>query len=112
MRAGPGHPPARPAAAGQAATLDSLGYAHLRLGDHAQAIDYLERALALIKESVDLPVQAVTLTHLGDAHGAAGDAAAARSAWQEALSILDDLNIPDTEDLRARLGPPADRSTA
>ena len=52
------------------------------------------------------------LIHLGDAHYAAGDVAEARLAWQEALAILDELEQPDADEVRARLlgqgqdGPP------
>jgi len=50
------------------------------------------------------------LTHLGDTHHATGSPQAARQAWQQALSILDDLNHADADNLRTRikaLGTPA-----
>ena len=48
--------------------------------------------------------EADTLTHLGDTHHAAGDPDAARDAWQQALTILDELDHPDADQVRAKLG--------
>jgi tetratricopeptide (TPR) repeat protein len=88
----------------EAATLDSIGCAHDRLGDHAQAVDYFERALDLQQSAGGyFYLRTLTLTHLGEARLAAGDAAAAREAWQQAVVILDELEHPDADALRARL---------
>jgi len=46
---------------------------------------------------------AETLGHLGDAHRAAGNPAQARTAWEEALTILDTLQHPDADQIRAKL---------
>lgn len=40
---------------------------------------------------------------IGDTHDATSNSHAARDAWQHALTILDDLNHPDAENLRTRL---------
>jgi hypothetical protein len=50
--------------------------------------------------------QTVVLTHLGDAFHAAGDLRAACDTWRSALVILEDLDHPDADDLRARLAGP------
>jgi tetratricopeptide (TPR) repeat protein len=91
----------------ESATWDSLGYAHYRLGHHAQAAACYQRAYEL---SINYDGQAEVLLHIGDLHNATGDQDAARSAWQKALAIMDDLHRPDIERARARLRgcPPAD----
>ena len=49
--------------------------------------------------------QSQTLVHLGDAEHATGDLAAARHAWLRALSLLEELDHPEAEQVRARLAP-------
>jgi tetratricopeptide (TPR) repeat protein len=88
---------------GQAATWDSLGYAHHHLGQHTQAIACYQQALDLFRDLGNRYHEAATLTHLGDTHHAIGDPAAARDAWQQALAILDQLDHPDAEQVRAKL---------
>jgi tetratricopeptide (TPR) repeat protein/transcriptional regulator with XRE-family HTH domain len=88
---------------GQADTLDSLGYAHHHLHDHPQARVCYEQAIALYRELGDRRGEADTLTHLGDTHHAAGETEAAAHAWRQALTILDHLDHPDADRLRARL---------
>ena len=88
---------------GQAATWDSLGYAHHHLGHHTQAITCYQHALDLFRDLGDRYYEAATLTHLGDTHHAAGNPQAARDAWQQALTILDDLDHPDADQVRTKL---------
>ena len=88
---------------GQAATFDSLGYVHHLVGDHDQAISCYEQALELERELGDRYIEATTLAHLGDAHCAAGRAEAARTAWRHAVSILDAIDHPDADAVRAKL---------
>ena len=76
---------------GEAATWDSLGYAHHHLGHHTQAVDCYQHALTLSRD-------------LGDRYHAAGTPDAARTAWTDALSILTDLEHPDADTIRAKLG--------
>jgi hypothetical protein len=40
---------------------------------------------------------------MGDTHYAAGSLRAARAAWQQALTILDEIDDPDADQVRARL---------
>ena len=100
---------------GEAITWDSIGYAHHHLGHHQQAATCYQQALDLLRELGDSYMEADTLTHLGDTHLATGELGAARTAWHEALGILDGLDHPDADQVRARLHrldqPPA-RSTS
>jgi tetratricopeptide (TPR) repeat protein len=88
---------------GEAAALDSLGYAHHHLGRHREAADCFERSLVLVRDLGDRYYEAVVLTHLGDVHHAAGQAARAGKVWRQALSILDELDHPDADQVRANL---------
>jgi tetratricopeptide (TPR) repeat protein len=59
--------------------VDSLGWAHFRLGDFAKATEYLERAIEL------KPQDPTINDHLGDAYWRTGRTAEARSQWRRAL---------------------------
>jgi tetratricopeptide (TPR) repeat protein len=83
--------------------LDSLGYAHHHLGHHQQAIAYYQRALDLRRDLGVRYFEAETLTHLGDTHHAAANIKAARDAWQDALTILEELDHLDADQVRTRL---------
>jgi tetratricopeptide (TPR) repeat protein len=87
----------------EAATWDSLGYAHHHLGDHAEARACYQRALDAFRELGDRHYEATVLTRLGQTLRGDGDPAAARDAWQRALDILDDLDHPDADHVRAEL---------
>ena len=89
---------------GEAATWDSLGYAHHHVGHHIQAVDCYHHALILFRDLGDRHEQAETLTRLGDTHHAAGHADQARTAWTTALDILTELDHPDADTVRAKLG--------
>jgi len=86
-----------------AAIYDSLGYVHHQLGHHEQAVSWYLEAVRLRHDLGEPYYEARSLTHLGDAHVAAGDTGAAHHAWQQALVILDQLDHPDAEQLRAKL---------
>jgi tetratricopeptide (TPR) repeat protein len=88
---------------GEADTWDSLGYAHHHLGHHRQAADSYQHSLHLLRNLGDRYNEATVLTRLGDTHHAARNHQAAREAWQQALAILDELDHPDTEQVRAKL---------
>jgi tetratricopeptide (TPR) repeat protein len=90
----------------QARMYGLLGLVHSRLGEHRQAISAYQQALAAArawKASLSRRVLAGLLADFGDACQAAGDLPAARQAWQQALQIRDELGLPDTRRLRARL---------
>jgi tetratricopeptide (TPR) repeat protein len=93
----------------------ALGLVHSRAGDYRQAISCYRQALAIArawKAPMARRVLAGVLANFGDACQAAGDLPAARQAWQQALQIRDELGLPDTRRIRARLeysalpGPP------
>lgn len=88
---------------GQAHTWDSLGYAHHHLGHHSQAITCYRNALIMVRYLGDRYQEADTLGNLGDTHLAMGDSRTAHDAWQQALTILDELNHPDAEQVHAKL---------
>jgi tetratricopeptide (TPR) repeat protein len=84
----------------------TLGWVHSRLGEHRHAISCYRQALALAhawKTPLARRWLADLLADFGDAWQAAGDLRAARPAWQQALQILDDLHLPDSRRIRARL---------
>jgi tetratricopeptide (TPR) repeat protein len=87
-----------------AETWDSLGGAHLQLGHHQRAITCYQNALNMSQEIGNRYGEALVLAGLGNAYQAAGDAKAACSARQHALRILDQLDNPDTKQIRAKLG--------
>ncbi len=77
-----------------------------RLGEHRQAISCYQQALGLgdqAKTPMARKMLARQLTDFGHAYRAAGDLQAAVKAWQHALQILDDLRLPDSPEVRARL---------
>lgn len=88
----------------EAAICHSLGFIRQQLGDHRQAIACHERSLDLTRLLSDRFNQADTLGTLGDAYASAGDSAAARRAWTEALRIFQEIEHPDADLVRAKLG--------
>jgi tetratricopeptide (TPR) repeat protein len=61
--------------------VDSLGWAHYRMGDYAGAVEYLERAVELV------PSDSTINNHLGDAYWRSGREVEARYQWQRALQF-------------------------
>ncbi|MGH3405180.1 MAG: tetratricopeptide repeat protein, partial [Streptosporangiaceae bacterium] len=84
-----------------------LGETYQHLGRHDEAIDCDRRSVALFRELGGSRLLASALGLLGDHLHAAGQPHEARAAWQEALDILDDLQHPAAEAIRARLSGPA-----
>ena len=91
---------------GESGAWDSLGYAHHHLGEYSEAARCYRQALALRRQGGDRYGEAVILSHLGETHDAAGDHAAARESWRRAVDILDELDHPDGDRIRAKLGDP------
>ena len=85
-------------------TLDTIGYAHHRLGQHAQAVDCYQQAVTFLRGAGYSYELGIVLRHLGDARRAMGDSAGAADAWREALGLLDGLHHPDADEVRAKLG--------
>ena len=83
-----------------------LGLVHHRLGERHRAISCYRQALLLAnqwKTPLARRWLASLLADFGDACQAASDMPAAASAWQQALQILDELGLPDSLGVRARL---------
>jgi tetratricopeptide (TPR) repeat protein len=87
----------------EAAAWDSCGFAHDRLGQPAEATACYQQALMLFRKFGDRRYQAEVLTHLGDSRHGDGKPQLAVEAWQQALAILDELGVPDADELRAKL---------
>jgi tetratricopeptide (TPR) repeat protein/transcriptional regulator with XRE-family HTH domain len=87
----------------EACAWDSLGYAEQHLGNLAEAAACYQRALSIFREFGDRYYEATALTHIGDTRHASSALPEARDAWQQALVILDDLQHPDADKVRAKL---------
>ena len=61
--------------------VDSLGWAHYRMGDYAGAVQYLEKATELVPEDPTIN------DHLGDAYWQTGRLFEARYQWRRALQF-------------------------
>src|SRR5215467_5012039 len=61
--------------------VDSLGWAHYRLGDYTSAVQYLEKAIELVPEDPTINDQ------LGDSYWQSGRATEARYQWRRALQF-------------------------
>jgi tetratricopeptide (TPR) repeat protein len=69
--------------------VDSLGWAHYRLGDYANAVQYLEKAIELVPEDPTIN------DHLGDAYWQSGRSTEARFQWRRALQFG-----PETDEIK------------
>jgi transcriptional regulator with XRE-family HTH domain/tetratricopeptide (TPR) repeat protein len=90
---------------GEAATMDSLGYAHHHLGHHGEAVTWYQQALEVYRDlgSSNNCRYAEILNHTGDTHHAAGNLQAAATAWEEAAAIFEAFEIPDAQQVHAKL---------
>ena len=66
--------------------VDSLGWAHYRLGDYSSAVQYLEKAIELVPEDPTIN------DHLGDAYWQSGRPSEARFQWRRALQFGPEAN--------------------
>lgn len=87
----------------EAVALISLGYALHKAGRYADAAAACQRALDLSQRSRSPRIEAIALTHLAESRRSAGNIPAAHAAWEQALVILDDLQLPDADQVRTRL---------
>jgi tetratricopeptide (TPR) repeat protein len=97
---------ARPDRHGEADTLDGLGYVHHRLGNHRQARQFYQEALAMWREQQNAFYEADTLLHLGDVLSADGDTPSAENLWRQALAILEKIGHPEVTAVHDRLANP------
>jgi tetratricopeptide (TPR) repeat protein len=89
---------------GAANAWDSLGQAQHNLGRYQEAAESYQRAHALWQALGHRYQEADSLVRLGDTQAAGDDLDAAAHTWQRALDMLDRLDHPDAEPVRARLG--------
>ncbi|GAB3975825.1 tetratricopeptide repeat protein [Plantactinospora veratri] len=82
---------------------DSLGHAQHQLGRYREAAESYQHSYALWRELGHRYQEADLLTRLGETQSAIGDLDAASDAWHRALDILDGLDHPDAEQVKARL---------
>jgi tetratricopeptide (TPR) repeat protein len=75
--------------------VDSLGWAHYRLGNYREAVRHLERAVEL------RPEDPVLNDHLGDAYWRVGRTREARFQWDQALTLKPEPE--DAEKIKAKL---------
>ncbi|MEU8033927.1 BTAD domain-containing putative transcriptional regulator [Streptomyces sp. NPDC049099] len=85
---------------GQVRSWRSLGYIHHHLGQYGHAIDCYRQAIDLVRKTDDRYHEA---TSLGDTHHAAAHPDAAHRAWTQALALTDEIGLPGTAPLRAKL---------
>ena len=87
----------------EGAFVDSLGWAHYRLGRFAEAVRHLERAAALE------PGDPTVVDHLGDAYWRVGRALEARYQWERALELEPEDDVAETIRMKLLQGlePPA-----
>lgn len=79
----------------QAAVLDTIGYIHHQLGDHATALRHYQQALHHNNNGGGNPrLQATILTHLSDTYHATGNDTAAQTTRNQAATILGQLQHP------------------
>jgi tetratricopeptide (TPR) repeat protein len=88
---------------GIAGSLQVLGCAYHRLGQYDRATSSYTAALTRYAMAGDRYNEADTLARLGDAYRAADRADDAGAAWQRALAVLDAIDHPDADPIRARL---------
>jgi DNA-binding SARP family transcriptional activator/tetratricopeptide (TPR) repeat protein len=82
---------------------DSIGFARHHLKEPERAISSYQHSIDLLEHIGDQYQLTRALTHLGDAQQAAGDPGAARQTWLSALTILDELDHPDADQVRAKI---------
>ncbi len=87
----------------EAHALDNLGTVHLRLQDATSALAYHQQSLVLNRQLGDRRGEADGLRGLGNALHALGRSQEARTNWREALDIIEQLGLPEADQVRARL---------
>lgn len=86
---------------GEGGATHILGDLHRDLGRLDEGFDYLRQALALRRETSDRRGEADTLRSIGEIHRERGEVAAAREAFLLAAAILDRLEDPRADEVRA-----------
>ncbi len=91
------------ASLGQANTLQQLGVVYGIVGRHEEAVACLQDSLTLFRDLSARGSQTRVLRDLGDALLLAGRESEARLVWHEGLEIGTMLQIPEVDEIRARL---------
>jgi DNA-binding SARP family transcriptional activator/tetratricopeptide (TPR) repeat protein len=89
---------------GEAVAWEGRGHAHHARGYYRQALICHRRALRLRRELGDRYLEAESLLRIGDVHEAAGRAGHARTVWLSAYDILSELDHPEVERVKAKIG--------
>jgi tetratricopeptide (TPR) repeat protein len=76
-----------------AQSLNKLAAVHLMSSDHAKALSYAQKALALNNESIDPHLQSSIFGNLASIAYALGKQEDAAKYWEESLSIANEYNI-------------------
>ena len=90
--------------ADEAEALNGLGEVMLAQADADQARAFFRRALDLACQAAVPYDQACAHNGLGRAYHIAGDHGQARHHWQHALALFAELQLPEAEEVRGRLG--------
>jgi DNA-binding SARP family transcriptional activator/tetratricopeptide (TPR) repeat protein len=90
---------------GEPTALDSIGYIHHLLGNYLEAIASFTEAVEGFARIGDRWLEADAASHLAESYQAAGNQAAATDWWQRVLAIMEELDHPDVNTVRARLFP-------
>lgn len=75
----------------EASTLQQLGWISGRAGNHQQALDYDQQALALFRALELKPEQAEVLSHIADRHSALAELPSALEYYQRAVALREFL---------------------
>jgi tetratricopeptide (TPR) repeat protein len=82
---------------------ECLGFTEDGRGNFGEAADCYQRALAIFREVGDRRSEAEVLVRCGDSCHVAGELPKARDAWRQALTILESMEHPDADTVRAKL---------
>jgi tetratricopeptide (TPR) repeat protein len=86
-----------------ASTWDTLGCIHHRIGDHARAVAAYKMSIELYSGLLDPYQNGMAYLRLGDVHAHVGAFGDAHAAWTQALAVFEELGLPITGEIRARL---------
>lgn len=78
--------------------VDSLGWAHFRLGNYGRAVEYLERAVSLRPEDPTIN------DHLGDAYWKTGRTLEARFQWRHAIALGAEPSVVEVLERKIEFG--------
>ncbi|MDH6484450.1 tetratricopeptide (TPR) repeat protein [Streptomyces sp. SAI-127] len=88
---------------GEGRTLHNLGVSHSKSAQVQQGMEYLAQALAIRRGLEDRWGIACTLHQLAQTQLDLGHVEAARTAWAEALTLFNELNDPQADEVREAL---------